>query len=221
MTAEAADRETVEPARLRMAELVRRTGVPKSTILFYVNEGLLPEPVRPKPNVALYDEACVDVVRYIRAAQDIHRYPISIIKSNIKHILAGASPDEYLSMGYRTFGKAAQFYPIDTVVAEDGVSREYIKKLTDLGLVYPADEDTVDEYDRRLIVLLSDVDKLGIPSDAFVPLADAIRQVDAARYQVVSQYFAEQHSPSLAAAVSELSSTMMSYLLRRLMEQRR
>ena len=41
--------------RLRMADLVEATGVPKSTILYYVAEGLLPEPVRPKPNVAYYD----------------------------------------------------------------------------------------------------------------------------------------------------------------------
>ena len=41
---------------LKMNELVKRSNTPKSTILYYLKEGLLPEPMKDKPNFHLYDE---------------------------------------------------------------------------------------------------------------------------------------------------------------------
>ena len=41
---------------LKMNDLVKFSQTPKSTILYYVKEGLLPEPVKDKPNFHLYDE---------------------------------------------------------------------------------------------------------------------------------------------------------------------
>ena len=39
---------------LKMREVVNATGVPKSTIILYVNTGLLPQPVRTQRNMAYY-----------------------------------------------------------------------------------------------------------------------------------------------------------------------
>ena len=39
---------------MKMKELERETGVGRETIRFYIREGLLPEPERPKRNVAAY-----------------------------------------------------------------------------------------------------------------------------------------------------------------------
>ncbi len=44
---------------LKMNDLVKLSQTPKSTVLYYVKEGLLPEPVKDKPNFHLYDEYCV------------------------------------------------------------------------------------------------------------------------------------------------------------------
>ena len=50
---------------LKMKELMLATGESKSTILYYVKEGLLPQPQKPKPNVHLYDESAVEILRLI------------------------------------------------------------------------------------------------------------------------------------------------------------
>jgi DNA-binding transcriptional MerR regulator len=68
---------------LKMNELVKRSGENKSTLLYYLNEGLLPEPQRPKPNVALYDDKCVEIVKFIRYFQHSLYYSISQIKEII------------------------------------------------------------------------------------------------------------------------------------------
>ena len=40
------------PKGLRMKQLMEATGLPKSTLLYYVEQGLLPPPVKTSPNMA-------------------------------------------------------------------------------------------------------------------------------------------------------------------------
>ena len=57
------------------------TGESKSTILFYVKEGLLPEPEKPKPNLHLYDESCINIIKFIKYLQNQFSYSIAQIKT--------------------------------------------------------------------------------------------------------------------------------------------
>ena len=60
---------------------MEQTGESKSTILFYVKEGLLPEPEKPKPNLHLYDERCVNIVKFIKYLQSQFSYSIAQIQT--------------------------------------------------------------------------------------------------------------------------------------------
>jgi len=51
---------------LKMKDLIAKSGESKSTILYYIKEGLLPQPQKPKPNVHLYDEVCIDIIKFIK-----------------------------------------------------------------------------------------------------------------------------------------------------------
>lgn len=66
---------------LKMKELMAQSDESKSTILFYIKEGILPEPQKPKPNVHLYDESCVQILKFIKYLQHNFSYSISEIKS--------------------------------------------------------------------------------------------------------------------------------------------
>ena len=50
----------------KISELVARTHVPKSTILYYIREGLLPEAKKIKSNVHRYSDEHVELIRYIK-----------------------------------------------------------------------------------------------------------------------------------------------------------
>jgi len=65
----------------KMKELMTLSDESKSTILFYIKEGLLPKPQKPKPNVHLYDESCVQILKFIKYLQHNFSYSISEIKS--------------------------------------------------------------------------------------------------------------------------------------------
>jgi len=66
---------------LKMKELMAQSDESKSTILFYIKEGILPEPQKPKPNVHLYDESCVQILKFIKYLQHNFSYSIAEIKS--------------------------------------------------------------------------------------------------------------------------------------------
>lgn len=57
------------------------TGESKSTILFYVKEGLVPEPEKPKSNLHLYDESSVNIIKFIKYLQTQFSYTLAQIKT--------------------------------------------------------------------------------------------------------------------------------------------
>jgi DNA-binding transcriptional MerR regulator len=63
-----------------MRELERRTGVGREAIRVYLRLGLLPEPRRPKRNVADYSEEHVRSIQAIRQLQSERRLPLAQIK---------------------------------------------------------------------------------------------------------------------------------------------
>jgi len=70
--------------KLKMQELVAQSGVSKSTILYYIKEGLLPEPEKPKPNVHLYPPQTLKILEFIKYFQQNLGYSIAQIKEILK-----------------------------------------------------------------------------------------------------------------------------------------
>jgi DNA-binding transcriptional MerR regulator len=65
---------------MRMGDLVRKTGVRKATIHFYISQGLLPKPKKRERNVAYYDETYVERIRLIKELQLKRFLPLKAIK---------------------------------------------------------------------------------------------------------------------------------------------
>lgn len=78
---------------MKMRELERRTGVSRQMVQFYLAHGLLPEPARPKLNVADYGEEHVRAIETIRRLQTEGRLKIHEIKQALNGG-ASASPGE-------------------------------------------------------------------------------------------------------------------------------
>ncbi len=70
---------------LKMKELTKLSGESKSTILFYIKEGLLPEPKKPKPNLHLYSETSIEIIKFIKYLQNSFGYSIADIKEIFKN----------------------------------------------------------------------------------------------------------------------------------------
>jgi len=89
---------------LRMSELTEATGLPKSTILHYVSQGLLPEPMRTSRNVAFYDPECVERAQYIKEVQNTYSFPLEKIKKLLRSRDEGKDPAALLELHAVVFG---------------------------------------------------------------------------------------------------------------------
>jgi DNA-binding transcriptional MerR regulator len=65
---------------IRIAELVRRSGVSRATIQHYLNEGLLPRPRKTGQTMAWYDASTVERVKLIKDMQRRH-LPLQAIRA--------------------------------------------------------------------------------------------------------------------------------------------
>jgi DNA-binding transcriptional MerR regulator len=87
-----------------MRELTGATGLPKSTILHYVAQGLLPEPVRTGRNMAFYDPECVERARYIKEVQNTYAFPLEKIKRLLQSRDEGKDPAALIELHAVVFG---------------------------------------------------------------------------------------------------------------------
>ena len=143
--------ESQEATRLglKMKDLVNATGVPKATILHYLREGLLPEPVKTSTNMAYYDQLSVSRIRLIRQLQRHHRLKLS----EIRRVLAESIDEEELSM--RASLNELIFGPLQTEGDLDlpafceatGLSREQVQQFLRAKLLLPAQEGRFDRED--------------------------------------------------------------------------
>ena len=78
-----------------MRELEQRTGVNRETIRVYFRNGLLPDPARPKPNVADYDESHVQAIQAVRNLQRND----GLTLPQIKDALSGQSSERRVDAG--------------------------------------------------------------------------------------------------------------------------
>lgn len=79
-------------AVLKMKDLEGRTGVSRESIHFYLREGLLPEPSRPKRNVAHYSEEHVVRIKVIKRLQEERFLPLGVIKTMLDEADFGSVP---------------------------------------------------------------------------------------------------------------------------------
>jgi len=75
---------------MKMKELEAATGIGRETIRYYIREGLLPEPVRPKRNVAAYGREHVKRLNLIRKLQQERHLPLSVIRTIVTSETGGA-----------------------------------------------------------------------------------------------------------------------------------
>ncbi|TNE40627.1 MAG: MerR family transcriptional regulator [Alphaproteobacteria bacterium] len=125
---------------MKMKELEARTGVGREAIRFYIREGLLPEPVKPKKNVAIYSEAHVARIRIIKKLQDERFLPLS----EIREIIRSYDANEPLAPKFRgmEFQLAARLgadalapVSVKSLISGSALTDQDLKELVEIGLI--------------------------------------------------------------------------------------
>lgn len=144
---------------MKMRELEQRTGVNRETIRVYLREGLLPEPQRPKANVADYGEEHVRGIEAIRRLQKDQRLPLHRIKRAMEGD-STAMPADAMAFPHLDQLIAARVGVDDTLVPVRSLLARNPKALADarvlhkvgvIRLLRRAGEDQLSRIDAQLL----------------------------------------------------------------------
>ena len=175
---------------MKMRELERRTGVSRQMVQFYLAHGLLPEPVRPKPNVAEYGEEHVRAIDVIRRLQTEGRLKIQ----EIKQALAGgaaAAPGEVAVIPHldRLFalraGVDTQLVPLASLESRNPRAKAdaaILEKIGAIEIVRRGGEAQVSRMDAQIVGIWGDMRASGFTEESgFDPMTVVSKYLEAAR----------------------------------------
>jgi len=134
---------------LKMNELASATGVPKSTILYYLAQGLLPKPRKTSPNMAYYEPSSVERIRLIQQMQERQRLSLSEIKHCLDDENRGSGLGVYLELNEDVFGPGGPRRLLDAKAfcRETGLSASQLEELQQARLLLPLAEGRFDAED--------------------------------------------------------------------------
>jgi DNA-binding transcriptional MerR regulator len=139
------------PQGLRMNELMEATGLTKSTLLYYVGQGLLPEPVKTSPNMAYYSPQCVERAALIKTLQSQHRLPLGKIKMILQASEQGQDIAPLLALAQEVFGQEHDDkLDTDQFLAAAGMEPGHLQQLLDTQLLLPLEPGRYDQQDLAM-----------------------------------------------------------------------
>ena len=178
---------------LKMKHLMEATGESKSTILFYVKEGLLPEPEKPKPNLHLYDESCINIIKFIKYLQNQFSYSIAQIQGVFNEGKFTFSDDFSMmlrSLELMSANPDGKWYNDDDFLELCELTQKELDDYLKLGLLF-RQEQGFSTQELKLVKLFKRAKKLGLKKelfDAYVESAKALAKIE---YQVGSELLEE------------------------------
>lgn len=139
---------------LKMKELIEKTAVSKATILLYVQQGLLPKPVKTSPNMAYYDPLCIERIGFIKKIQVSHRLSLAAIKDLIGEMEKGRDVAPFLELQSMLFGSAMKPVKKKGFCRESGLDEKQVDELVKLRILVPLKNNLFDTQDIAIGSLL-------------------------------------------------------------------
>ena len=156
-----------------MRELSRMTGVPPGTIRYYINEGLLPKPIKTHRNMAYYNESYIGRIKLIKELQEKRYLPLSIIKQMLDQNENSMEREEIKTLLelegklFKNISSLPEFQPpdIDELSARTEVSKEFIEELEQMGIISRQSDGRFDEDCVTIIEILRKLRDAGYAED--------------------------------------------------------
>lgn len=124
---------------MKIKELVEKSGLPRSTIQYYLREGLLHPPVKTGKTMAYYDESHLHRLKQIKNLKKDARVPLSFLRQRLKAIEAESQspprqydiPRKVITTNEKKKKKAAIIEKAIEVFSQKGYHRTKVLDITD------------------------------------------------------------------------------------------
>ena len=162
---------------LKMKELCQAAGVSKATVIHYVNEGLLPKPLKTSPNMAYYHPSCVERLIFIKQVQAKRRLPLAAIKRLLKERDAGRDITTLLELQEYIFGLGKKRLTREQFEKAAGLTGEQVSEYLEAGLLIPLMDDHFDPEDVAVGKALKDSRQYGLTAAKAAFYNDLAREI--------------------------------------------
>lgn len=164
---------------MKISELIKKTGVSKETIHYYIREGLLPKARKTGKNTSEYDNGYIDKIQTIKSLQENFFLPLSAIKKIMKEYKKQPQDKqfhlEFMSEYFRPFDLlfAKEIHGKEAFVKETGIGENWLDKMELWGIITFRIENSTRVYsndDAIIARLVVNMDVLGFgPKEGYDP----------------------------------------------------
>lgn len=169
----------------KISELVAQTGVPKSTILYYIREGLLPEAKKLKSNVHRYNNEHIELIKYIKYMKE----EIGSSNEQIKFALQNKNQSLSSSLAMiEPLMNTLSAIPVDAIhytkkqfIEHYNVDSTLLDELLNDGILLPISDDDFTDKEASIIKLITSFKEVGIDYQiikAYVQHAKALGELE-------------------------------------------
>lgn len=210
--------------KMKMRDLEARTGVNRETIRVYMRHGLLPEPHRPKPNVADYGEDHVQSILAIRRLQKEKRLPLPMIKRALAGDTAALAADatafpDLDSLIAARVGVDDALLPLSVTLTRNPEAEKDVPALESIGAIAPVKrrgKTYLNRIDAELVNLWGDLRAAGF-TEALGFTADVCRiHVEAAEklaHEELDVFLGNLYGKQNAGRAAEMAQAALTHLL--------
>ncbi len=217
---------------LKIGEIAKRSGVPVSTIRYYVKEGLLPSPEKVNKKMAYYDETCIARLEAIQHLQGKKFYPLSVIRNILRRMDDGFSLEESEAVENAVFspmnGSETSLVDRGEFLRITGLTPARLDEVEGIGLLMPfLREKNRAFYNQEDITVARDavqqVYQYGLdPYDLefYVRLSQEIADHEVAYRRKITQGMSARGNAKITADLTRAANLFRSYIVRRLFQQK-
>lgn len=150
----------------KISELVKKSGVPKSTILYYIREGLLPEAKKLKPNVHRYSQDHLELLEYISYMKEHFGSSNEQLKDTLQHKdQSFASSSGMIIPLMNTLANVpnnAVHYTKKQFIKKFGLDADLLERLIADEIIVPVKDDDFTEREASIMKLVDSFIEVGI-----------------------------------------------------------
>jgi DNA-binding transcriptional MerR regulator len=216
---------------VKISELERITGVPQSTIRYYVKEGLLPQPTKVNKSMAYYDESCVERIALVRELQEKRYYPLSVIKNIISRMDNGISLPSLLSLEDAIFRPRTEgeqrLMSRQEFLAATGIEKTLLDMAEKLKILVPYNQGGAKPYNQEDVLfaksLMRGSKELGIDirdMTFYIEHGEKIVEEELKLRKKIVAGKTKNENIRITVTLSEQADELRGYILRRLFQSR-
>lgn len=150
----------------KISEVVKLTKTPKSTVLYYIREGLLPEAKKIKSNVHRYNDEHIELLRYIKYMKEEIGSTNEQIKATLGNKNSSLSSSftmiAPLMQTLANLPKDAKHYTKEEFIDRFGIDAEFLEELMQEGVLMPLAADDFSQKELSVIRLIENFKSVGV-----------------------------------------------------------